>query len=444
MKKLLIGIIAMVLVMIPSSPLIYGLDDDLDPLVDLSINVVIKRVRSIDVDLTEQPSFVVKITVNGEAWESEASTGYDIINFGEHSFDIPDNEENIAITIEVIKNGVEADVSKNGKALHITYDVKRGDWYGDDWRGDESGYGHAGGHEDGNCSENDCEIWFDIIQNDYDGDGLTYWEETNIYGTDPRENDAGIDYDNDGVPIEWEDKWGYDPFKAEEHSKLDVDADGLQNVEEYMMAQWFADPFRQDIYIENDYMEEHNGITPVMPEESLQLQYSAFTKHNIMLLVDDGLMGGSETIPYEDLTWSKLGDIYDKYFLHNHEDNPRRGIFHYAIIIHDFRDFGRGVAGFNFRRDAFAVCSAYIQKWRPWHDAMIIAHGGAYMHELGHQLGLPHLRVFPWQLLYWLSWNYKSCMNYRYTFKIVDYSDGSHGFMDRDEWGNLDLQRFER
>ncbi|HHF55453.1 MAG TPA: hypothetical protein ENL42_00870 [Thermoplasmatales archaeon] len=191
-------------------------------------------------------------------------------------------------------------------------------------------------------------------------------------------------------------------------------------------------------------MEEHNGITPIMPDESLQLQYSAFTKHNIMLLVDNGIMGGSEIIPYEDLTWSKLREIYDKYFLHNHEDNPRKGIFHYAIIIHNFRDFGRGVAGFNFKRDAFAVCSAYIQKWRPWRNAMVIAHGGAYMHELGHQLGLPHLRVFPWQLLYWLSWNYKSCMNYRYTFKIVDYSDGSHGFMDRDEWSNLDLQRFER
>jgi len=35
-------------------------------------------------------------------------------------------------------------------------------------------------------------------------------------------------------------------------------------------------------------------------------------------------------------------------------------------------------------------------------------------------------------------------MNYRYNFKIVDYSDGTHGFMDRDEWGSLDLQRFER
>jgi len=120
-----------------------------------------------------------------------------------------------------------------------------------------------------------------------------------------------------------------------------------------------------------------------------------------------------------------------------------------AVCVRFYKDFyyytgGRGVGGFNFKRDAFAICSAYVQKWRPREEGMIIGHGGTYMHELGHQLGLPHLRVFPWQPLYWLSGNYKSCMNYRYNFKIVDYSDGTHGFMDRDEWGNLDLRAFER
>jgi hypothetical protein len=35
-------------------------------------------------------------------------------------------------------------------------------------------------------------------------------------------------------------------------------------------------------------------------------------------------------------------------------------------------------------------------------------------------------------------------MNYRYNFKIVDYSDGAHGFMDYDEWSILDLERFQR
>jgi hypothetical protein len=139
-----------------------------------------------------------------------------------------------------------------------------------------------------------------------------------------------------------------------------------------------------------------------------------------------------------------MHEMYTEYFLHNDQENPRKGIFHWAVIIHEFNGFGRGVGGFNFRHDAFAVASAYVQKWRPEQEGMILGHGGTYMHELGHQLGLPHLKVFPWQPLYWLSGNYKSCMNYRYNFKIVDYSDGTHGFMDRDEWDTLDLQEFER
>jgi len=438
MKKVLVAVV----ILLPFYTMIQSLADegDVDPLVDVVIGIEIKRIRTIDIDLNSVPTIKVEVEVNGEKWEEEA-VGYDIWNLGTAQFNVPDDMEEVEISIRAYKNGEVADIGNESNDLHIIYNLLTGSWQGGDFLGDANGYGHASGTEDGVYDENDCEIWFDISYNDYDGDGLTYWEEVNVYHTDPMANDAGIDYDGDGVPIDWEDKYGYDPFIYEEHSKLDVDMDGLQNIEEWQMQRWLADPFRQDIYVEVDFMEEHNGIKPILPEESLQLQYSAFTKHNIMFLADNGIMGGSDIIPYENLDWDKIRELYNKYFLKN---SNRQGVFHYSVIIHNFRDFGRGVAGFNFKRDAFAVCSAYIQKWRPWRKAMIIAHGGAYMHELGHQLGLPHLRVFPWQLLYWLSWNYKSCMNYRYTFKIVDYSDGSHGFMDRDEWSNLDLQRFER
>ncbi|MCD6482052.1 MAG: hypothetical protein J7L31_07300, partial [Thermoplasmata archaeon] len=395
---------------------------DVDPTVDLSINVEIKRVRTINITIGEPPSFVVKVMVNGEEWKSNVVTGFDVMNVGTATFDVPDDKKEVEIKIEVTKNGVHGDIGNESNDVIVIYDLLNGTWHGDDWRGDKNGYGHASGTEDGKYGEDDCEIWFDITENDFDGDGIPYWVETNVYHTDPEKDNRGEDMDGDGVPIEWEWKWGYNPFSYEEHSKLDVDKDGLQNDEEYMMADWFADPFRQDIYIENDYMAEHNGIKPIMPEEAIQMQYSAFTKHNIMLLIDTGQMGGSEEIPYESLHWDNLHELYEKYFLHGDENNPRKGVFHYALIIHTLRDFGRGVGGFNFRRDAFAVCSAYIQRWRPWEEGMIIGHGGSYMHELGHQLGLPHLKVFPWQLLYWLSWNYKSCMNYRYNFKIVDYS----------------------
>lgn len=33
--------------------------------------------------------------------------------------------------------------------------------------------------------------------------------------------------------------------------------------------------------------------------------------------------------------------------------------------------------------------------------------------------------------------NYKSCMNYRYPTKIVDYSDGTHGSYDHNDWDDV-------
>jgi len=424
---------------------------DLDPLTDLGIHVSIERARKIIVD--EEPSFSFKITVNGQTWGSDTFHGYDILSPCNAYFDIPDDKEEINILIVLLENGEEADISANGKSLSIVYDVKTGGWNGDDFRGDISGYGHSGGHEDGVIDNEDYEIWFDIIQNDYDGDGLTYWEETNVYHTDPMQSDYGKDYDNDGIPIEWEDKWGYNPFSYDGHSKLDPDYDGLQNTEEYMMSNWFADPLRQDIFIEVDCMvPSPSGVKHEMPEESIQMLYSAFTRHNIMLLLDTGNMGGSDEIPYdESLNWDELKEIYEKYFLHNDQKNPRKGIFHYAIICHEIIFWRRPAGGMNFRRDAFVLGSAYIQKWRPWEKGMKISHASLFMHELGHSLGLnDYIGIdnertrFPWQLQYWLFGNYKSCMNYRYAFKLIDYSDGSHGFLDHDDWGSLDLQRFER
>ncbi len=197
-------------------------------------------------------------------------------------------------------------------------------------------------------------------------------------------------------------------------------------------------------------MEEHNEIKHIMPEKSIQMLYSAFSKKNIVLFIDNGIIEEMDIIPYKDsLNFDDLNEIYQKYFLHNQSDNPRKGVFHYAIICHEIEFWRRPAGGMNFKRDAFVLGSYYIQKWRPIESKQIVAHASLFMHELGHQLGFnnyigvdnEHTR-FPWQLQYWLFGNYKSCMNYRYSFSLVDYSDGSHGFLDYDDWGNIDLSRF--
>ena len=55
---------------------------------------------------------------------------------------------------------------------------------------------------------------------------------------------------------------------------------------------------------------------------------------------------------------------------------------------------------------------------------------------------------YPWQIGYWRFGNYKSVMNYRYAYagldNKVDYSDGSHGLRDFDDWGFMDFQFFQR
>ena len=83
-------------------------------------------------------------------------------------------------------------------ALLLNYDLKTGQWSGEDSPGDTNGYGHASGAEDGSenpdTDQDDCELWFDITQGGVgdDGDGLTWWQEVRegaplqpAYGTDP-------------------------------------------------------------------------------------------------------------------------------------------------------------------------------------------------------------------------------------------------------------------
>ena len=62
--------------------------------------------------------------------------------------------------------------------------------------------------------ENDCEVWFEIYQNSYDSDGLTYWDEINI-GTNPIDSDT----DNDG----YKDGKDFDPLNDSIGNTMTVD-----------------------------------------------------------------------------------------------------------------------------------------------------------------------------------------------------------------------------
>ena len=81
-----------------------------------------------------------------------------------------------------------------------------------------------------------------------------------------------------------------------------------------------------------------------------------------------------------------------------------------------------------------------------------IVFASAYMHECGHTLGIFNGNTpgcddqngkYPWQKNWWKWRPYKSVMNYGYMYKIVDYSDGSRGRNDFDDWNRLDFTFFQ-
>ncbi len=262
----------------------------------------------------------------------------------------------------------------------------------------------------------------------------------------------GNDSDNDMVPDWWEEKWGYNANSWDNHSHLDPDNDALNNIEECYTDEYGSNPFQKDIFLEFDWTLSQNPQNSNLPsQEKITEMTQRFAEHNITIHVDTGQFGGGEEIPYQpQFNYDTLRDLYWQYFLNNDINNPRKGIFHYGIIC----DVGPG-PGFSFigwyHHDAFCISAQTLEDGNPlWTRDQLIITGS--MHELGHTLGLfaddhngndNRAAVEPWYKDYWLFRNYKSCMNYRYTWQILDYSDGTHGPGDFDDWGNLDLEFFK-
>ncbi len=443
---------------------------DWDPMVDLEVIFRIDRIRSLDFQRGESPLYAMDITIDGRTVEGVGAWGgIDAYPRWRHVQDVDDGEENVSVTVRLYEivgdEQIDADISPGqgtgrGQTLHLTYSLRTGRWTGDDRLHDKNGLGHVSGAEDGSLDENDCELWFSIYQTDADGDRLTWYEETYIYGTDPAVDNTGDDMDGDGVPIEWEDHWGYDPFTWDDHANLDPDGDGIQNTEEYRMAFWRADPFRQDVFVEVDYMENQFFGHTTLPEYSKQKVISAFSRQNIMLHVDDGLMGGGgEVLPFEKFyTPEKLAAYYDQFFLHDGAEAWREDVFRYAVMAYYTIEGKRNVAGYSYWHDrtdqfnSFVVARRAIKNYRWTPMARDTATASLFMHELGHTLGLfwhtyngidNTTTIYPWLSGWDIYGNYRSCMNYRYAWSLIDYSDGSHGEGDFDDWSRVDPAFFE-
>lgn len=396
--------------------------------------------------------------------------------------DIDEENETAQISLVIMERETSGLLGRNTEDVEkerfdVQYDFRTGRWTGDDFFMDPDGYGHYVGTH--------FEIWFNLYQTDYDGDGIPYWTEVNVLGTDPRVDDSRLDPDGDGIPTTWEWRWGYDPHVWDDHHNLDPDIDGIENVEEYQMAQWFADPFRPDIYIEIDNMEPSPlGVKHIFWNESQQAVIEQFARHGINVYIDNGwpngpVNGGGELVKYYK-TVSQDSGMMLQYYSHHFADE-RKGIFRYFVVGHSgafthpsnfFRYDTTHLATSLFERVVYQhlyyligmPLQQRLELNHPyyWHlptpRTQRITVAGQFMHELGHQLG-----ITPWSIQgcdnsssfatgkelqkFVEEWgNYYSVMNYYWLYRdktLLDYSDGTHGENDQNDWKEIYLPNFQ-
>jgi hypothetical protein len=392
------------------------------------------------------------------------------------SLDIDDFSAFVPIRLELVdtRTGCLCDISpadandKDPFGIDLIYDIRTGWWTGEDKTGlsDTSGYGRANGCDDGSYykDENDCELWFSITQTDPDGDQIPYWIEKYWYKTNPERNDSLMDVDKDNIPLWWEHKYGFNPCVSDAHISMDPDDDGLNNYEEFFMETWLTDPFRRDLFLELDQMNSGpNNKGYIISDATKELIQSAYDRRNILFHLDDGCMGGGEILPFEKQTSLLFlrDEYYIKHFLENGEEQWRRGIFRYGLIVYEHIP----ISGLEYHGDGsiidfcrqglncFVLSSKDLRKIADRNQKdMDYIFACAIFHELGHSMGLymgnppgcdNQVSRTPLGIGWWRYRNYKSSMNYHYVYRMIDYSDGSHGRHDFDDWSYLDVSWFE-
>ena len=91
---------------------------------------------------------------------------------------------------------------------------------------------------------------------DFDGDGISNYDEINFYGTDPLNPDS----DGDGMPDGWEVTHGLNPLDGADATQ-DADGDGLSNLQEYRLG---TNPLLLDT--DGDGIPDGDDTSPLVPD----------------------------------------------------------------------------------------------------------------------------------------------------------------------------------
>ena len=426
--------------------------------------------RKIGNSWKKKPTFHFEAIVDDGLWIGDDFNDWDTGYVGWESLkDVEDEQETATVGFKIFetKNKLIGTEDIEMESFDVIYNFKTGRWSGDDSFNDSDGYGHINGEN--------YEIWFSLNQFDVDSDGIPYWTENNVLGTDPWVDDSKLDPDNDSIPTSWEWKWGYDPFKTDNHTTLDPDLDGLENIEEYKMEKWLANPFYKEIYCEVDFMEKGHfyEMEHVLWKESQWMVMDRYSPHFITLHVDDGwpggpTNGGGEYLRYIPETIEPASGIASEFYKYHFSDE-RKGVFRYIFI--QAGEIGwNGAQDSNWHPDTLSLPASrklYIKMMRPiavTPRLQRLTMAICFIHEMGHSLGVTYdvingcdnksmvgrndlpplqkLKVKIDAINYWDT--YESVMNYnKFGHYVMDYSDGSHGVHDFDDWGFIDLTYFQ-
>ena len=239
---------------------------------------------------------------------------------------------------------------------------------------------------------------------DTDGDGFSDWEEIAAYPTDPSDWDTDNDRLSDRIEL-----LGYD---VDNDDTIDVDFPALG-----------ADPLVRDIFVEVDWQPS----SKILGEREIDRLTELFWEKGFVLHIDNGdLGGGTETGEFVSTIYdNRPGEMNDLYDLRDKYFTPeRRGTFYWCLTtVGSVQTESGEVGGFNLG-DIFVVGNAALDP------------GPAFMHELGHGLGLntddfDGIDSYKYQFSM-----YRSVMNYNSPHDFYGYSDGPLF----DDWGHIDFE----